>query len=130
MQRTFLVAMLLLGTAASAQSRSLDRYYDLIRPHGHPRPEAVFRSALNACYAQTGASRHRVGTVAFKRCMRGHNYRWLSVGSVRSRGAAPGSVDPFSYTYPDIPPPVAPVPPPIQPPPDATTGMPIPGYSY
>jgi len=130
MQRTFLVAMLLLGTAASAQARSLDRYYDLIRPHGHPRPEAVFQSALKACYAQTGASRYRADTAAFKRCMLSRNYRWMSVSRLRGPHYAPGSVDPFSYTYPDSPPPPVPTPTPIQPPPDATTGMPIPGYSY
>lgn len=130
MQRTFLAAMLLLGAVANADARPLDRYYDTIRQNGHPRADAVFQSALNACYAQTGASRNRADTPAFKRCMRGRGYRWLSASIVRTPRSAPGSVDPFSYTYPDTPLPPAPVPPPIQPPPDATTGMPIPGYSY
>ena len=130
MPRTFLAAMLLLGAAATADARTLDRYYDTIRHNGHPRADAVFRAALNACYAQTGASRNRADTAAFKRCMRGRGYRWMSVGAVRTPYNAPGSVDPFLYTYPDTPPPPAPVPPQVQPPPDATTGMPIPGYSY
>jgi len=89
----------------------------------------VFQSALNVCYAQTGASRYRADTAAFKRCMRTRSYRWLSVTRLRPR-CAPGSVGPFAYTYPDSPPPAAPEPQPIRPPPDAATGMPIPGYSY
>jgi len=79
MKRTVISAALLLAATAGAQAVSLDTWRDLIRPHGHPRSEAVFQAALDACYAQTGASRYRAATPAFKQCMLGRSYRWKSV---------------------------------------------------
>jgi hypothetical protein len=128
MTRAIIVAALLLGTALGAQARTNDTYYDTIRPNGHPRSDAVFQAALDACYRRTGASRFSGDTPAFKQCMLGRGYRWESVQIVRSRGSGTGGGDPFSSTDPG-----SPAPPPYDysspsPPPDPTTGMPIPGY--
>jgi len=78
-------ALLLAGTFAAQAYHSEDTYYDLVRPNGQPRSDAVFDADLNFCYAQTGASRYRLGdTPAFKQCMLGRKWRWQSVRTVRS----------------------------------------------
>ena len=48
----FLVASL---SPALASSHYDTMYHDNIRPNGHPRPQAVYDAALDACYS------HRVG---------------------------------------------------------------------
>ena len=128
MKRTITAVLLLLGAIATAQAGTAEQYRDMIRPHGHKRPNAVLQAASRACYAKTGASRYRLDTPAFKQCMLGHGYRWLYTYTVRARSN--GVSIPDSPTYPDNTPPAAPTPAPVQPPPDPTTGMPIPGHSY
>ena len=54
-----------------------DNYRDLVRPHGQARSDAAFDADLNACYAQTGASRTQRDTPAFKTCMFARRWRWL-----------------------------------------------------
>jgi hypothetical protein len=111
MKRTMIAAALLLAAAARAEATSLDTYRDLIRPHGHARSDAVFDAALNACYAQTGASRFRADPPAFRQCMLGRGYRWKSVRNVpepRTRVSEPDT----SYHPPDSPPFELPPPPP------------------
>jgi hypothetical protein len=71
------MAGLLIGTVRSAQARPVDAFYDLVRPNGHPRSNAIHQADLEACYRQTGASRYRLDTPAFKKCMLGHGYRWM-----------------------------------------------------
>jgi hypothetical protein len=86
MKRTIIAcALLLAGTLAALAAHSNDTYYDLVRPNGHPRSDAIFNADLNFCYAQTGASRYAVGdTPAFKQCMLGRKWRWQSVRITRT----------------------------------------------
>jgi hypothetical protein len=58
-------------------------YRDIIRPHGHKRSDAVHNSALSFCYGQTGLSREAADTQAFKDCMMGRGFRWLSTKLVQ-----------------------------------------------
>ncbi|HXW27841.1 MAG TPA: hypothetical protein VEK55_00650 [Xanthobacteraceae bacterium] len=76
--------LLLVGTFAAQAYHSNDTYYDLVRPNGQPRSDAVFNADLNFCYRQTGASRYRQDTPAFKRCMLGRQWQWQSVRITRS----------------------------------------------
>jgi hypothetical protein len=100
-----------LGTVAGAHATSLDNYRDLIRPHGQKRSDAVFQATLDACYAQTGASRFHADTPAFKQCMLGRGFRWTWVRNVpepRARASEPDtSYDP-GPTVVDSPPPPSP----------------------
>jgi hypothetical protein len=66
-----------------------DNYHDLVRPHGQARSDAAFDADLDACYAQTGASRSQPDTPAFKTCMLGRRWRWQSYTKPK---AAPGTV--------------------------------------
>jgi len=67
----------------------MEHYRDLIRPHGHHRSAAVFQAKLNACYKQTGASRFRDDTPAFKKCMLSRGFKWQYASADRpSRAAA------------------------------------------
>jgi hypothetical protein len=114
-----IVAALVLAATAGAQARSLDNYRDLIRPHGQPRSDAVFNGNLDACYATTGASRYRSDSPAFKNCMLGRGYRWLSVQQVpepRTRYSQP--------SYEPEPPPA------FEPPPTMPEPPTIPGPTY
>jgi len=52
-------------------------YHDNIRPHGHPRSDAVYNAALDDCYSQTGLARTAQDTQAFRDCMAKHDYRWV-----------------------------------------------------
>jgi hypothetical protein len=63
---------------ARADAIVQERYYDLIRPHGHPRSAAVHNADLDYCYGQTGAIRGLADTPEFKECMLGRGYRWQS----------------------------------------------------
>jgi hypothetical protein len=109
MNRTVIAAALLLAATAGARATSLDNYRDLIRPHGHARSDAVFDTALDACYAATGASRFRPDTPAFKRCMLGRGYRWKSVQHLpepRARASEPSyQPDPSPVEPPQVVPP-------------------------
>jgi hypothetical protein len=68
---------------AGAYAGTNDTYYDLVRPNGHPRSDAIFDADLNFCYGQTGASRYSQDTPAFKQCMLSRKWRWQSVKIVR-----------------------------------------------
>jgi len=120
MTRAMIVTALMLGTALGAQAGTNDTYYDMIRPNGHPRSDAIFQAALNACYSQTGASRFSADTPAFKQCMLGRSYRWTSVQTIPTRGSGSIGPDPFSFTSPAGPSPDTSPPP--EPGPD-TAGM-------
>jgi hypothetical protein len=85
MKRTIIAcALLLLGTFAAQAYHSNDTYYDLVRPNGQPRSDAIFQADLDSCYGQTGASRYDQDSPAFKQCMLGHKWRWQSVRTTRS----------------------------------------------
>jgi hypothetical protein len=78
-------ALLLVGTFAVQAYHSSDTYYDLVRPNGKPRSDAIFDADLNFCYRQTGDSRYRLGdSSAFKQCMLRRKWRWQSSRIVRS----------------------------------------------
>jgi hypothetical protein len=53
---------------------------------------------LDACYAQTGLSREAQDSPAFKDCMKGFGYRWLSTRLVPDR---PGRQKDYSFIDPD-----------------------------
>lgn len=78
MKRIIITTALLLGTALAAQAYPVAKYYDLIRPHGHPRSDAVHQADLDFCYAQTGQSRYSFDGPAFKKCMLSRGYRFMS----------------------------------------------------
>jgi hypothetical protein len=95
-------ALLLSGTFAAQAYHSDYTYYDLVRPNGHPRSDAIFDADLNFCYAQTGSSRYE-DSPAFKRCMLGRKWRFEStriVGSP-SRGSGSGGAPDTSVASPD-----------------------------
>jgi hypothetical protein len=78
-------ALVLVGTFAAQAYHYDDTYYDLVRPNGQPRSDAIFNADLNFCYRQTGDSRYGDGdTPAFKQCMLGRKWRWESSRIVRS----------------------------------------------
>jgi hypothetical protein len=79
MNKVILAAALTLGSLSSALASSHydTMYHDNIRPNGHPRPQAVYDAALDACYSQTGLARDAKDTQAFKDCMASHDYRWV-----------------------------------------------------
>jgi hypothetical protein len=78
MKWTMVVSIVFLAGIASARADAIvqERYYDLIRPHGHPRSAAVHNADLDYCYSQTGAIRGLADTPEFKECMLGRGYRW------------------------------------------------------
>jgi hypothetical protein len=86
-----IVSIVLLAGIASAQADGIaqERYYDLIRPHGHPRSDAVHNADLDYCYNQTGDNRAYADTPAFKQCMLGRGYRWQSMRVLNPSTAVP-----------------------------------------
>jgi hypothetical protein len=109
MNRIIVTTALLLVTAVAAQAQPVASYYDLIRPNGHPRSDAIHEADLNFCYRQTGQSRYSLDGPAFKKCMlsRGYRFSWQRGFAGGSRQAAP-SYDPgLSPSPPDPSPPPA-----------------------
>jgi hypothetical protein len=100
MKRAIIVAGLLLGplSQAYATTHYENNYRDLIRPHGQPRSQAVYDSALEACYAQTGLAREAADSQTFKVCMKDFGYRWLSTKLVQD---PPGRQTDDSFIDPD-----------------------------
>jgi len=85
------VALISCASAFAGAALAGDTYYDLVRPHGHPRSDAVFEADLNACYAQTGASRTQRDTPAFRTCMLGRRWRWQSYTEPKAASGAAAS---------------------------------------
>jgi hypothetical protein len=84
MKRAVIACVLLLSATFAAQAyHSNFTYYDLVRPNGHPRSDAIFDADLNFCYAQTGSRRYE-DSPAFKQCMLGRKWRWESTRTVGS----------------------------------------------
>lgn len=79
-------------------------YYDTIRPHGHPRSDAVHNASVNACFGATGQSRTAVyDTAAFKKCMLSRGYRFEYTNVVQDLPTtAARSVAQRSYTGPSV----------------------------
>ena len=84
MNRIALAAVALLASVAGAQADTVTGYRDQIRPHGHPRSDAIYQASLDFCYARTGADRNLEDTPAFKQCMLGRGYLWKFTRVVRS----------------------------------------------
>jgi hypothetical protein len=107
MKRIIITAAVLLGTGLTAQAGPVASYHDLIRPHGHPRSDAIHEADLDFCYQQTGQSRYSLDGPAFKKCMLGRGYRfeWQRAG-----GSGGGSSGFDSSPSPDVPMTMAPVP--------------------
>jgi hypothetical protein len=111
MKRIIITTALLLGTVLSAQARPVAKYYDLIRPNGHMRSDAVHQADLGFCYAQTGQSRFSPDGPAFKKCMLTRGYRFLSQqGWGQTHGSGSGDA-PYIDNSPS---PDVPAPPPFE----------------
>jgi hypothetical protein len=80
MKRLAIVAVVMLAGVAGARAdgQVQERYRDLIRPHGHPRSDAIHQADLDYCYGETGDTRGLADTPAFKKCMLTRGYRWQS----------------------------------------------------
>jgi hypothetical protein len=100
------VAILAAGmvSSASASTHGETTYYDTIRPHGHPRSDAVYNANLNACYSSSGESRTAVyDTPAFKQCMLTRGYRFEFTKVVQDPPSATSkSAAQWSYSGPSI----------------------------
>lgn len=77
-----LVSLASTGPAMAQTPHAL--YKDLIRPNGQMRSYAVHQADVNACYAQTGASRYLPDNAAMKKCMLGRGYQFVSQGGFGS----------------------------------------------
>ena len=103
---TLAVAILAIGmvSSASASTHGESTYYDTIRPHGHPRSEAIYNANVNACYSSSGESRMAVyDTPAFKQCMLSRGYRFEFTKVVQDApSAATRSVAQRSYSGPSV----------------------------
>jgi len=88
------ISVALLCGIAGTYANTNDEYHDLVRPNGHARDDATFQADINFCYAQTGASRYRPDTPAFKQCMLGRKWQWTSV---RRSGTAESSSNVVTY---------------------------------
>jgi hypothetical protein len=80
MKWSAVICVVMLAGVASARADGLvqERYRDLIRPHGHPRSDAIHQADLDYCYNETGDIRAFADTPAFKKCMLARGYRWQS----------------------------------------------------
>jgi hypothetical protein len=103
---TLVIATLATGLAssASASTHGESTYYDTIRPHGHPRSDAIYNTSVNACYRSSGQSRTAVhDTDAFKSCMLSRGYRFQYTDVVQDPpSAAERAVAQRSYTGPSV----------------------------
>jgi hypothetical protein len=103
---TLVIATLATGLAssASASTHGESTYYDTIRPHGHPRSDAIYNAGVNACYRSSGQSRTAVhDTDAFKSCMLSRGYRFQYTDVVQDPpSAAERAVAQRSYTGPSV----------------------------
>ena len=92
-------AALLLGTALTAQARPVAHYYDLIRPNGHPRSDAIHQADLDFCYQQTGQSRFSPDGAAFKKCMAGRGYSFTGLTGRGTDASAPSLYDTSPWLF-------------------------------
>jgi hypothetical protein len=100
LKRTIVITVALLcGIAGAHAVTSMDNYYDLVRPNGHARGDAIFQADLDSCYDQTGSSRYRQDTPAFKQCMLGRSWQWKSVHTARSPPRSQGRGGAPEWTY-------------------------------
>jgi hypothetical protein len=85
MKRAIIVSALVLCSLspAFASTHYEMTWRDTIRPHGNKRSSAVSDAALGFCYSQTGLDRDAASTQAFKDCMKGRGYRWISTKLVQ-----------------------------------------------
>jgi hypothetical protein len=100
MQRAVIVTALVLFSLspAFATTHYEMNYRDTVRPHGHKRSNAVYNSALNFCYNLTGLARDEADTPAFKECMKGRGFQWISTKLVQD---APSKHGDGSFIDPD-----------------------------
>jgi hypothetical protein len=85
MKKVFIATALFVASLspALASSHYETMYHDNIRPHGHPRSDAVYNAALDDCYSQTGLARNAADNQAFRDCMARHDYRWVYTREVQ-----------------------------------------------
>jgi hypothetical protein len=100
LKRTPVIAVALLcGISGTHAYTTMDNYYDLVRPNGQARADAIFQADLDSCYAQTGSSRYRQDTPAFRQCMLGRSWQWKSVRAVHSPRQSNGGGQAPGWTY-------------------------------
>jgi hypothetical protein len=106
--RKLMLAIAILATglvsSANASTHGESTYYDTIRPHGHPRSDAIYNANVNACYSSSGESRMAVyDTPAFKQCMLSRGYRFEYTDVVQDPPSATSrSVAQRSYSGPSV----------------------------
>jgi hypothetical protein len=93
------VVTLLCGISRAHAYTTMDNYYDLVRPNGQARSDAIFQADLDSCYSQTGSSRYRQDTPAFRKCMLGRNWQWKSVHTVHGPRRSNGDGQAPAWTY-------------------------------
>jgi hypothetical protein len=99
-KRSLVVAVaLLFGISGAHAYTTMDNYYDLVRPNGQARGDATFQADLDSCYAQTGSSRYRQDTPAFRQCMLGRSWQWKSVHAVHGTRHSNGDSQAPAWTY-------------------------------
>jgi hypothetical protein len=78
MKRSLIVFALLLGATANAHAdQMVFHFYDTIRPHGHKRDDAIGQANIDSCIAKVGVQ-YEHASAAYKECMRGLGYIWMS----------------------------------------------------
>jgi hypothetical protein len=106
--RKLMLAIAILATglvsSANASTHGESTYYDTIRPHGHPRSDAIYNANVNACYSSSGESRMAVyDTPAYKQCMLSRGYRFEYTDVVQDPPSATSrSVAQQSYSGPSV----------------------------
>jgi hypothetical protein len=76
-------------TAANASWHYDMTYRDLLRPNGQPRGDAAYQADLAFCGRQTHVTnKFAPDSAAFKQCMLGRNWRWVSTKVVQDPPAA------------------------------------------
>jgi hypothetical protein len=98
-KRSSLIGAVLLGGTVVAHAYHYE--WRVLQPGASQRKAAqrlpVFNAGLNACYAQTGASRQ--DQPAFKQCMLNRKWQWQSGRIVPGRSQSKRRPDCFDLTF-------------------------------
>jgi hypothetical protein len=90
-----IASILLVGATQRATADNLvDNYYDLVRPNGQARSDAIFQADLNYCYGQTGTNPNAHDTPSMKQCMLGRQWQWTDLSPSTWQGPPPDSPNP------------------------------------
>lgn len=99
MKRILVISALLALSAGQASAdHMVYTFHDMIRPHGHRRPDAVGEAAAQQCDATFGIQ-YLSASADYRQCMRSLGYRYVSKHRVRTPGA-PSQDDEDTYSPP------------------------------